>query len=62
MHAIDWGAAFALFFIVEGLVPLVAPRFWRNRFERITVLRDGQIRTIGLVSVIAGAVIALALS
>ncbi len=62
MHEIDWGVALGLFFVVEGLVPLVAPRFWRTHFKRITALADGQIRTIGLVSVIAGAVIALALS
>ncbi|MCC7218410.1 MAG: DUF2065 domain-containing protein [Burkholderiales bacterium] len=47
--------AFALLLIVEGLLPFVAPRFWRETFRRLTELSDGQLRFVGLVSIAAGA-------
>jgi uncharacterized protein len=46
--------AFALMLIVEGLLPLVSPRNWRQVFERATRMADGQIRFVGMVSVAAG--------
>ena len=53
--------ALALMLVLEGLVPLFAPGFWREAFRRITELSDGQIRFFGLTSMIAGlALLALA--
>ena len=46
--------------IVEGALPPLNPRGWRNAFERATQLTDGQLRFIGLVSVSVG-VLALAM-
>lgn len=46
--------AFALMLVLEGLLPLLAPRTWRDTFKRITELADGQIRFIGLFSVALG--------
>ena len=46
--------AFALMLIVEGLLPFVSPVKWRAVFERATRLSDGQIRFIGLSSMVAG--------
>ena len=48
--------AFALLLIVEGALPLAAPRLWRQGFSRLCTLRDGQLRFIGLAAVLAGAV------
>ena len=42
--------------VVEGLLPFVSPPQWRHVFERATQLSDGQIRFIGLSSMIAGLV------
>ncbi|MEP7183147.1 MAG: DUF2065 domain-containing protein [Betaproteobacteria bacterium] len=47
-------AAFALVLVVEGLLPLLAPRVWRDSFRRLTDLTDGQLRFIGLVSMAIG--------
>jgi uncharacterized protein YjeT (DUF2065 family) len=47
-------AAFALVLVVEGLLPLVAPGVWRESFRRLVELTDGQLRFIGLVSIVAG--------
>lgn len=51
--------AFALMLIVEGLLPLLSPRRWREVFERATRMADGQIRFIGMISVVAGCVLLL---
>ena len=49
-------AACALVLVLEGLLPLIAPRFWRDAFSRLTQLSDGQLRFIGLVSIGVGVV------
>jgi uncharacterized protein len=46
--------AFALMLVIEGLMPFVAPRVWRNTFRRVTEMSDGQIRFIGLTSMLIG--------
>jgi uncharacterized protein YjeT (DUF2065 family) len=48
--------AIALMLVLEGLLPLVAPRAWRGVFKQMIELRDGQIRFIGLASVVVGGV------
>jgi hypothetical protein len=45
--------------VLEGLLPLVAPRLWRDTFRRITELSDGQLRFIGLTSLLAGTAVLL---
>jgi len=42
--------------VLEGLLPLIAPRFWRETFTRLTQLSDGQLRFVGLVSIGVGVV------
>jgi uncharacterized protein YjeT (DUF2065 family) len=49
------GAA-ALMLVVEGLLPFISPEKWRSVFERATQMSDGQIRFIGLSSMLAGLV------
>ena len=46
--------AFALMLVVEGMLPFISPTKWRNVFEKATRLSDGQIRFIGLSSMLAG--------
>ena len=40
--------------VVEGMLPFVSPPKWRAAFEKATRLSDGQIRFIGLSSMVAG--------
>ena len=40
--------ALALLLIVEGLLPVVAPRVWRAGFRRLTELTDGPLRVVGV--------------
>ena len=43
--------------VSEGLMPFLAPRIWRETFRRVTELSDGQIRFIGLTSMLVGIVL-----
>ena len=47
-------AACALVLVIEGLLPLVAPKIWRDAFRRMTELSDGQLRFVGLIAICAG--------
>jgi hypothetical protein len=46
--------AFALVLVLEGVLPFLAPGVWRDTFRRIMELSDGQIRFIGLTSMLVG--------
>ena len=46
--------ALALMLIIEGLLPFLVPGFWRETFRRLTEMSDGQVRFLGLSSMLAG--------
>ena len=46
--------ALALMLVVEGLLPFLSPKLWRQVFSRVLVMSDGQIRVIGLSSMLSG--------
>jgi uncharacterized protein YjeT (DUF2065 family) len=52
-------AGFALMLIFEGLLPLFAPRAWRETFRRVIEFSDGQLRFVGLASIGVGIVLFL---
>lgn len=47
-------SAVALMLVAEGLLPFLSPSSWRRVFERALEMSDGQIRFLGLVSVLCG--------
>ncbi len=49
--------AFALMLVFEGLMPFIAPKLWRETFQRMITLADGQIRFLGLSSMLVGLVL-----
>ena len=51
--------ALALMLVVEGLLPFLAPKLWRETFQRLMQLSDGQIRFFGLTSMIVGLILLL---
>ena len=51
--------ALALMLILEGVLPFLAPNLWRDAFRRITQMSDGQIRFVGLSSMIVGLLLLL---
>lgn len=46
--------AIALMLILEGMMPFLSPRTWREAFKKLTEMGDGQIRFIGLSSMMVG--------
>ena len=46
--------ALALMLVFEGLLPFLSPATWRQVFERATKMSDGQLRFIGLSSMLLG--------
>ena len=51
--------ALALMLILEGVLPFLAPTLWRDTFRKITQMSDGQIRFVGLSSMIVGLLLLL---
>jgi uncharacterized protein YjeT (DUF2065 family) len=49
--------AVALMLVFEGILPFLAPGLWRETFRRLTEMSDGQIRFIGLTSMLIGLII-----
>jgi uncharacterized protein YjeT (DUF2065 family) len=47
-------SACALMLVAEGLLPFLSPTSWRRVFEKAMQMSDGQIRFLGLTSMLAG--------
>lgn len=46
--------AFALVFVLEGLMPFLAPARWRDMVRQIAQVDDGTLRMLGLFSMLLG--------
>ncbi|MDP1535565.1 MAG: DUF2065 domain-containing protein [Burkholderiales bacterium] len=49
--------AVALMLVIEGLLPFLLPAAWRETFRRLIELGDGQLRFIGLSSMLLGLIL-----
>lgn len=47
-------AAFGLMLIMEGILPFLFPQAWRETFRRMVEMKDGQLRFVGLASIVVG--------
>jgi uncharacterized protein len=47
-------AALALMLVLEGLFPFLSPGGWRQTFQKLLQLRDGQLRFFGLIAMLLG--------
>lgn len=54
--------AIGLMLVIEGVLPFAAPAVWRDAFRRLVSLSDGQLRFMGLVSMLIGLGLTLAAS
>lgn len=55
-------SALALMLVFEGLLPFLSPQRWRSVFEQATRLSDGQLRFLGLSSMLGGLIVLLMLA
>lgn len=53
----EWAMAVALWLILEGVMPFLLPAAWREAAHTLLRLNDGQLRFIGLVLLLAGAIL-----
>lgn len=51
--------ALGLMLIIEGVLPLLLPQTWRDTFRRMVELKDGQLRFVGLMSIVGGLILIL---
>ena len=51
--------AVALMLVLEGLLPFLSPTTWREVFTKALRLSDGQIRFLGLSSMLIGLLLLL---
>jgi uncharacterized protein YjeT (DUF2065 family) len=49
-----WLIGLALMLVIEGIMPFLFPAQWRDTFRRLVQLSDGQLRFIGMTSMLAG--------
>lgn len=54
--------AFGLMLVIEGILPLMAPAAWRQTFRRMVEMKDGQLRFVGLASMLGGLALILIFS
>ena len=55
--SIDWrdlATAFALYLVLEGLLPFLSPALAQRAFRAMAEAGGGQLRAVGLVSMVAG--------
>ncbi len=52
-----WLLGLAMMLVIEGLLPFMLPQLWRETFRKLVSLTDGQLRFIGLTSMISGLLI-----
>lgn len=53
----DLGAAFALYLVLEGILPFLYPQGLKRALTSLTQLADKQLRVFGLMSMLAGLVL-----
>lgn len=49
--------ALALVLVLEGVLPFLVPGVWRDTFRKLVEFSDGQLRFIGLTSMLIGLLI-----
>ncbi|MCW8870270.1 MAG: DUF2065 domain-containing protein [Proteobacteria bacterium] len=50
-------AAIALVLVLEGIMPFIAPRQWKNMLLQISQMSDKNLRIMGAVMMIVGALL-----
>ena len=49
-----WLAAFGLMLVIEGIMPFLFPDVWRETLSKVSQLKNGQMRFIGLTLMLSG--------
>lgn len=49
-----WLAALGLMLVLEGIMPFLFPKAWRETLRKVAQFQDGQARFIGLTLMLCG--------
>ncbi len=49
-----WLLGLAMMLVIEGLLPFVVPQLWREAFQKLVLLTNGQLRFVGIVAMLSG--------
>jgi uncharacterized protein len=49
-----WFVALGLMLVLEGIMPFIFPREWRETLRKVAEFQDGQVRFIGLSLMLSG--------
>ncbi|MFZ2300543.1 MAG: DUF2065 domain-containing protein [Gallionella sp.] len=49
-----WLLGLAMMLVIEGLLPFLFPDLWRETFRKMVSLTDGQLRFVGITSMLFG--------
>ena len=49
-----WLLGLAMMLVIEGLMPFLLPELWRETFRKLVTLTNGQLRFVGISSMLAG--------
>jgi uncharacterized protein YjeT (DUF2065 family) len=49
-----WLLGLAMMLVIEGILPFALPGLWRETFRKLVTLTDGQLRFVGITSMLAG--------
>ena len=55
----ELAVAFCLMLVIEGILPFIAPKRWRNLILMLAEVDDSTMRLIGLGSMLTGTVLLL---
>jgi len=49
-----WLLGLAMMLVIEGMLPFLFPDLWRETFKKMIAMTDGQLRFIGITSMVSG--------
>ena len=52
-----WLTGLALMLVIEGIMPFMFPGLWREAFQKLLLLSDGQLRFAGITAMLAGLIL-----
>jgi uncharacterized protein YjeT (DUF2065 family) len=54
MNWADFGAALALVLVIEGLIPFLSPRGYKNMVQQMALMSEQVMRNVGLMLIVVG--------
>jgi len=53
----DFGAAIALVLVIEGIMPFLSPKTWKETLRTVSEMDEATLRSIGFTSMMLGVIL-----